>query len=166
MFTATKDKVLSTTVTGSWPRPSWYDTNTGGERFAHLPPGLKQGANRRLAGEDVEAGSVLVEAGVRMRPQDVASAAACGLDRLRCYAPLKVAIVSTGDEILRAGGLGSGGFNFDAKLRRQSVDATDLFHAHMVQDRLRQGTDMHAVLIAIANLLINRFFPGLVMGDF
>ncbi|MGI9556943.1 MAG: cobalamin-independent methionine synthase II family protein [Solirubrobacterales bacterium] len=35
MFTATKDKVLPTTVTGSWPRPAWYDSNTGGERFAH-----------------------------------------------------------------------------------------------------------------------------------
>ena len=34
-------------------------------------------------------------------------------------------------EILRAGGLGSGGFNFDAKLRRQSTDRTDLFHAHI-----------------------------------
>jgi xylose isomerase len=33
-------------------------------------------------------------------------------------------------EILRAGGLGSGGFNFDAKLRRQSLDPVDLFHAH------------------------------------
>ncbi|RMH81972.1 MAG: xylose isomerase, partial [Actinomyces sp.] len=34
-------------------------------------------------------------------------------------------------EILCAGGLGTGGFNFDAKLRRQSVDRTDLFHAHI-----------------------------------
>jgi len=34
-------------------------------------------------------------------------------------------------EILRAGGLGSGGFNFDAKLRRQSIDPADLFHAHV-----------------------------------
>ncbi len=34
-------------------------------------------------------------------------------------------------EILRAGGLGTGGFNFDAKLRRQSSDRTDLFHAHI-----------------------------------
>ncbi len=33
--------------------------------------------------------------------------------------------------ILSAGGLGSGGFNFDAKLRRQSVDPEDLFHAHV-----------------------------------
>ena len=34
-------------------------------------------------------------------------------------------------EILRGGGLTTGGFNFDAKLRRQSLDRTDLFHAHI-----------------------------------
>jgi xylose isomerase len=33
--------------------------------------------------------------------------------------------------ILRAGGLGSGGLNFDAKLRRPSIDPEDLFHAHI-----------------------------------
>jgi xylose isomerase len=33
--------------------------------------------------------------------------------------------------ILGAGGFGSGGCNFDAKLRRQSVDPVDLFHAHV-----------------------------------
>jgi xylose isomerase len=34
-------------------------------------------------------------------------------------------------EILRDGGFTTGGFNFDAKLRRQSTDRTDLFHAHI-----------------------------------
>jgi xylose isomerase len=34
-------------------------------------------------------------------------------------------------EILRSGGLTSGGFNFDAKLRRQSLARSDLFHAHV-----------------------------------
>jgi len=34
-------------------------------------------------------------------------------------------------EILKSGGLGTGGFNFDAKLRRQSIDRNDLFHAHV-----------------------------------
>jgi molybdopterin molybdotransferase len=74
-----------------------------GDRWGVIPPGLRQGANRRLAGEDSKAGIVLVGAGTRLRPQDVASAAATGLDRLRCYAPFKVAIASTGDEILRPG---------------------------------------------------------------
>lgn len=34
-------------------------------------------------------------------------------------------------EIIRAGGLASGGFNFDTKLRRQSSDPLDLFHGHV-----------------------------------
>ena len=33
-------------------------------------------------------------------------------------------------EIVRGGGLGSGGFNFDAKVRRQSIDGIDLLHGH------------------------------------
>ena len=50
--------------------------------------------------------------------------------------------------ILRAGGLGTGGFNFDAKLRRQSVDPVDLFHAHI------GGIDTLArALLAAARLL-------------
>jgi len=34
-------------------------------------------------------------------------------------------------EIIRAGGFTTGGFNFDAKVRRQSVDAVDLLHGHV-----------------------------------
>jgi xylose isomerase len=34
-------------------------------------------------------------------------------------------------EILLGGGFSTGGFNFDAKLRRQSLDRSDLFHAHI-----------------------------------
>lgn len=51
-------------------------------------------------------------------------------------------------EILRAGGLGTGGFNFDAKLRRQSLDPADLFHAHVGgMDTLAQA------LVAAAHLI-------------
>ena len=34
-------------------------------------------------------------------------------------------------EILKNGGLGNGGFNFDAKIRRQSLDPVDLVHGHI-----------------------------------
>ena len=34
-------------------------------------------------------------------------------------------------QILKFGGLGSGGFNFDAKVRRQSIDPADLIHGHV-----------------------------------
>ncbi|MET0795582.1 MAG: xylose isomerase [Polyangiaceae bacterium] len=42
--------------------------------------------------------------------------------------------------ILKGGGLKSGGMNFDAKLRRQSIDPEDLFHAHIGgMDTLARG---------------------------
>jgi xylose isomerase len=41
----------------------------------------------------------------------------------------ELALVMT--EIIAAGGFTTGGFNFDAKLRRQSLDRNDLFHAHI-----------------------------------
>ena len=50
--------------------------------------------------------------------------------------------------ILRAGGLGSGGFNFDAKLRRQSIDPVDLFHAHV------GGMDTIARALLVAEALL------------
>ena len=34
-------------------------------------------------------------------------------------------------EVIRAGGLGTGGLNFDARVRRQSIDPMDLVHAHV-----------------------------------
>ena len=86
----------------------------GGERTALIPPGLKQGANRRLAGEDAKAGDVLAKLGARLRPQEIAAAAASGLDRLSCYAPLEVAIGSTGDEIVPPGGAFAPGKVYDA----------------------------------------------------
>jgi molybdopterin molybdotransferase len=86
----------------------------GDELCALIPGGLKQGANRRLAGEDTPAGGVLLEAGTRLRPQDVASAAATGRERLACYKKLEVAILSTGDEILRPGESFSPGKVYDA----------------------------------------------------
>ncbi len=51
-------------------------------------------------------------------------------------------------EILRHGGIAPGGFNFDAKLRRQSTNRTDLFHAHIgAMDALAQALLVAADLV-------------------
>jgi xylose isomerase len=50
--------------------------------------------------------------------------------------------------ILKAGGLGSGGFNFDAKLRRPSVDLEDLFYAHI------GGFDTYALAFKLARRIM------------
>ena len=53
-------------------------------------------------------------------------------------------------EILRHGGIAPGGFNFDAKLRRQSTDRIDLFHAHI------GGLDTLARALLVAADLVER----------
>jgi molybdopterin molybdotransferase len=68
-----------------------------------VPPGLKRGANRRLAGEDVPRGSVALPAGRRLSPQDLSMAAALGLQTLTVRRRVRVAIFSTGDEIVEPG---------------------------------------------------------------
>lgn len=148
--------------------PSGFDTvamqedvpvdTMGEERWALIPPGLKKGANRRLAGEDSKPGAVLVEEGTRLRPQDVASAAACGLDRLRCYVPLKVALLSTGDEILRPGAEFVPGKVFDANVPMleglvetagaQPIDLGVLpDKAELVREALRDAASRYNVLV-------------------
>jgi molybdopterin molybdotransferase len=78
------------------------DVEVEGE-FVIVPPGLKPGANTRKAGEDLQAGEFAARTGTRLRPQELAAIASTGRDRIRCYRPLKVALVSTGDEIVRPG---------------------------------------------------------------
>jgi molybdopterin molybdotransferase len=68
-----------------------------------VPAGLKRGSNRRLAGEDVRAGTVLLPAGRRLDEQHVALAAAVGLTTLAVRRRVKVAVFSTGDEIVEPG---------------------------------------------------------------
>jgi molybdopterin molybdotransferase len=79
-----------------------------------VPGGLKRGANRRLAGEDVEAGSILAETGARLRPQDIAALAATGRGDVLCYRRLRIAVISTGDELLTAGAPFAEGRVYDA----------------------------------------------------
>lgn len=79
------------------------------EGQVRLPPGLKLGANMRPAGEDTAAGSLIIAKGRRILPQDVALAAASGRNRICVRRPLRVAIFSTGDELVEPGGkLGPG----------------------------------------------------------
>jgi len=91
------------------PMPGGADTVFMQEDVRHegqaviVPPGLKRGANRRLAGEDVKRGSVALTAGRRLAPQDLSMAAALGLQALSVRRRVRVAIFSTGDEIAEPG---------------------------------------------------------------
>lgn len=68
-----------------------------------LPPGLKKGANRRLAGEDIATGAPALKAGLRLQPQHLALASALGLTEVAVRRRLRVAVLSTGDELVEPG---------------------------------------------------------------
>jgi molybdopterin molybdotransferase len=70
----------------------------------HIPAGtLQRGDNRRLCGEDIQAGQVALKAGTRLGPAACGLLASLGLAQARVTRRLKVAYFSTGDEILSLG---------------------------------------------------------------
>jgi molybdopterin molybdotransferase len=98
-----------------------------------VPKGLKLGANRRLAGEDVPAGQVALPAGTVLEPQHIALAAALGITDIEVHRRLKVAIFSTGDEVVEPGSPRAGAAIYDANryllselLERLGAVVTDL----------------------------------------
>jgi molybdopterin molybdotransferase len=98
-----------------------------------VPPGLAPGANRRLAGEDVRAGAIVLPAGRRLAAPHVALAAAVGLTQLPVRRRIRVAVLSTGDEIVEPGTARPGAALFDANrfllaglLAGLGAQATDL----------------------------------------
>jgi molybdopterin molybdotransferase len=98
-----------------------------------VPKELKLGANRRLAGEDVSAGTVVLPAGTVLEVQHVALAAALGLTEIAVRRKLNVAIFSTGDEIVEPGAVRGGAAIYDSNryllaelLERLGMVVTDL----------------------------------------
>jgi len=98
-----------------------------------LPAGLKPGANVRPAGEDIPLGHPALKAGWRLRPQDVALAAAFGLAQLDVNRRIRVAVFSTGNELVSPGESRGAAQLFDsnrfmliAMLRRLGCAISDL----------------------------------------
>jgi molybdopterin molybdotransferase len=98
-----------------------------------LPAGLKPGANVRPAGEDIAVGCSALGAGRRLRPQDVALAAAFGLTQVEVRRRIRVAVFSTGDELVSPGAVRKPAQLFDsnrfmlmAMLKRLGCEVSDL----------------------------------------
>ncbi|ETX15977.1 molybdopterin biosynthesis protein MoeA [Roseivivax halodurans JCM 10272] len=127
------------------------DTRADGARVAFRGP-VKIGANTRKAGEDVVAGGVALEAGRRLGPADLALAAAVGLGDLPVRNRLRVAVLSTGDEIREPGSEAGSGQIFDANrpmlaslAARWGYEVIDLGRCPDDRDELRARLDRAAV---------------------
>jgi len=108
------------------------DVTVEGDRVT-VPKGLKFGANRRLAGEDVPAGAIVLPSGTVLEAQHIALAAALGLTEILVRRRLTVAIFSTGDEVVEPGSVRAGAAIYDSNrflltelLERLGAIVTDL----------------------------------------
>ncbi|MCB1618279.1 MAG: molybdopterin molybdotransferase MoeA [Pseudomonadales bacterium] len=69
-------------------------------RFTVTP---RPGANVRRRGHEIAAGSLLLPAGTRLRPQELGLIASAGVAQIPLCRPLRVALLSTGRELLEPG---------------------------------------------------------------
>ncbi|WP_282607667.1 gephyrin-like molybdotransferase Glp [Pelagibius sp. Alg239-R121] len=123
-----------------------------------IPAGIKRGANRRDAGEDVRAGSRVLRKGQRLRAQDLGQAAAVGRAELKVSSPLRVALFSTGDELrepgctLEAGAIhDSNRYTLNGLLKSLGCQVSDLGilkdDAGLIESALAQAANSHDVVV-------------------
>jgi molybdopterin molybdotransferase len=132
-----------------------------------LQPGIKRGANRRRAGEDVRAGATVIAVGRRLRAQEIGLAASVGRAQLSVFRRLRVAVFSTGDEVRDPGAEIPAGCIYDANrfaimglLDGMGCQVTDL---GILPDRLDAITGALAAAAADHDLLITS--GGVSLGD-
>lgn len=109
--------------------------------------GLKAGANRRRAGEDITAGDIALNAGARLGPAAMARLASVGIAEVAVYAPLRVAVLSTGDELAEPGDTLAPGQIYDAN--RAMLLSLARAQEVVVQDHGRIPDDPDAIAHAL-----------------
>ncbi|MGI9393159.1 MAG: molybdopterin-binding protein [Boseongicola sp.] len=89
------------------------DVTSDGTRIAFEGP-VKRETNTREAGEDIAAGEMALAAGTRLGPAELALLAATGVTEVDVYQPLRVGVLSTGDELASPGATEDPARIFDA----------------------------------------------------
>ncbi len=105
----------------------------GGTAMVAIQASASVGAHLRRAGEDIRAGDVVLRAGTRIGPRQLALAASAGAGRMLVYPVPRVAVVSTGDELVQPGSVPEFGQVIDSNgpmLRAALVEQG--FHADRV----------------------------------
>lgn len=126
------------------------DTEISGGRI-RFPAPRKQGANTRKAGEDAAAGAEVLPAGRRLNAADLARVAAVGVDCLTVRRKLRLAILSTGDELIQPGADPAAPGVYDANRpmlvalgAAQGFHVTDLGAVSDQPERVRSALDRGA----------------------
>ena len=120
--------------------------------------GLKKGANLRPVGEDVKENDDVLPAGRMLQPQDLGLLAAVGVAQVLVYKRLRVAVLSTGDELRQVGEDVAPHQIYDANrpmllelIRRWGMEPVDLGHvrddADLVKQMLTRGAQEADVIL-------------------
>lgn len=134
------------------------DTSSDGAQIAFQGDAVRMGANARLAGEDVLAGDTVLTAGTRLGPAQMALLAATGVTRVTVYRPLRVAVLSTGDEIVAPGATDNPARTYDANrpmllslIEDWQMEPVNLGHvtddAEILRRRLDEGAEKADVIL-------------------
>jgi len=79
------------------------NTKSDGDDSVRILELAEPGANIRSRGQDIARRDVILRQGTRLRAQELGQIASLGLPRVECYQRLRVALVSTGDELVEPG---------------------------------------------------------------
>jgi molybdopterin molybdotransferase len=126
------------------------DVRSDGAQIVFRGP-VKMGSNARAAGEDVQAGAIALPAGRRVTPADCALMSAVGVREVESYVPLRVGILSTGEELVEAGDVADTGQIYDANrpmLKAQiaawGMEPVDLGRAADTRGAVQEALDLGA----------------------
>lgn len=130
-----------------------------GASFVAIPPGLKSGANRRLAAEDQKYGDEIATAGEIITPQVIAALVSTGATKAPVFKPLRVAILSSGDELKEPGEAAHEGHVFDSNrhvllslLSTLAVEVTDLGilpdNYEIIETTLKKASQSHDIILS------------------
>ncbi|KAI4453554.1 molybdopterin biosynthesis protein [Holotrichia oblita] len=89
-----------------------YSESFGGDGIALYKPAAF-GENVVFAGEDIRSGGLLIKKGKKIRASEIGALAAAGLKEVSVYKPLRLTIISTGDELTKPGEQLSAGRVYD-----------------------------------------------------
>lgn len=144
------------------------DTESDGDKVRLVRGDVRRGENICPRGEDAPAGSLVAEAGRRITPQLMGSLAACGHDRVEVFIPPKLAVLTTGDEIVLPGReLGPGqiynsnGYSLFGQYRAMGLEVR---FAGGAPDTLSRLKERIGALLEDHDVLV--ISGGVSMGDF